>query len=188
MAEPHVMDALRGKRSELSGIVRHLEQQIVRHRASLVHLDAAMRLFDPDLVLEEAGLRQQRPRSLWFRPGECLRLIHDVLREAPQPMTTRALTEQVMGMKVIATTDERSCALTPEDRPRVAQPGQGHDPARRDRWRSLVADRLDGLRALPVAAEVDRRAASHRQAIARQLGWPVRDTSGWPVGRVERRA
>jgi len=25
MAEPHVMDALRGKRSELSGIVSHLE-------------------------------------------------------------------------------------------------------------------------------------------------------------------
>jgi len=24
--------------------------------------------------------------------------------------------------------------------------------------------------------------------IARQLGWPVRDTSGWPVGRVESRA
>jgi len=51
MAEPHVIDALRGKRSELSGIVSHLEQQIVQHRASLVHLDAAMRLFDPDLVL-----------------------------------------------------------------------------------------------------------------------------------------
>ncbi len=26
-------------------------------------------------------------------------------------MTTRALTEQVMGMKAITTTDERSCAL-----------------------------------------------------------------------------
>ena len=111
MAEPHVMDALRGKRSELSGIVSHLEQQIVQHRASLVHLDAAMRLFDPDLVLEAAGPRQQRPRSVWFHPGECLRLIHDVLREATQPMTTRALTEQVMGMKAIAATDERSCAL-----------------------------------------------------------------------------
>ena len=44
MAEPHVMDALREKRSELSGIVSHLEQQMVQHRASLVHLDAAMRL------------------------------------------------------------------------------------------------------------------------------------------------
>jgi len=66
MAEPHVVDALRGKRSELSGIVSHLEQQIVQHRASLVHLDAAMRLFNPDLVPEEAGFRQQWPRSAWF--------------------------------------------------------------------------------------------------------------------------
>jgi len=111
MAEPHVIDALRGKRSELSGIVSHLEQQIVQHRAGLVHLDAAMRLFDPDLVLEGSGPRSQRPRSAWFHPGECLRLIHDVLREAPLPMTTRALTEQVMGVKAITTADERSCAL-----------------------------------------------------------------------------
>ena len=111
MAEPHIMDALRGKRSELSGILNCLEQQIVQHRASLVHLDAAMRLFDPDLAPEQADLRPQHPRTTWFRPGECLRLIHDVLREAPQPMTTRALTEQVMGMKAIAATDERSCAL-----------------------------------------------------------------------------
>ena len=44
MAELHVMDALREKRSELSGIVNQLEQQIAQHRASLVHLDAAMRL------------------------------------------------------------------------------------------------------------------------------------------------
>jgi len=164
MAEPHVMDALRGKRSELSGIVSHLEQQIVQHRASLVHLDAAMRLFDPGLAPEATSSQPQRPRSTWFRPGECLRLIHDVLREAPQPMTTRALTEQVMGVKAIVATDERSCALTPEDRSWVAQPCQGHDPARRDRRRGFVADRLDGVRALPVAAEVDRRAASHRQA------------------------
>ena len=81
MAEPHVMDALRAKRSELSGIVSHLEQQVVQHRASLVHLDAAMRLFDLDLAPEATSLRPQRPRSAWFHPGECLWLIHDVLRE-----------------------------------------------------------------------------------------------------------
>jgi hypothetical protein len=91
--------------------VSHLEQQIVQHRASLVHLDAAMRLFDPDLAPAAISSRSQRPRSTWFHPGECLRLIHDVLREAPQPMTTRALTEQVMGMKAIPATDERSGAL-----------------------------------------------------------------------------
>ena len=111
MAEPHVMDALREKRSELSGIVSQLEQQIAQNRASLVHLDAAMWLFDPDLGPEQTGPRQQPPRTAWFRPGECLRLIHDVLREAPQSMTTRALTEQVMGLKAIVPADGRSCAL-----------------------------------------------------------------------------
>jgi len=30
--------------------------------------------------------------------------------------------------------------------------------------------------------------AVFRLAVARQRGWPVRDTSGWPVGRVESRA
>ena len=111
MAELHVMDALREKRSKLSEVVNQLERQIVQHRASLVHLDAAMRLFDPDLAPEVAALRNQPARVAWFRPGKCLRLIHDVLREAPQPMTTRALTEQVMKLKAIALTDGRSCAL-----------------------------------------------------------------------------
>ncbi len=46
MAELHVIDALREKRPELNGIVGHLERQVVHHRASLVHLDAATRLFD----------------------------------------------------------------------------------------------------------------------------------------------
>jgi len=59
-----------------SYIVSHLEQQVVHHRASLVHPDAAMRLFDPDLAPEDAGLRPQHPRTTWFHPGECLRLIH----------------------------------------------------------------------------------------------------------------
>ena len=110
MAEAHVMDALRGKRSELGGVVSRLERQIVQHRASLVCLDAAMRLFDPGLASEDAVPRPQHPRTTRFQPGECLRLVRDVLREAPQPMTTRAPTERVMGVKAIAATDERSCA------------------------------------------------------------------------------
>ncbi len=134
------MDALRGQRSELSGIVSHLEQQVVQHRASLVHLDAAMRLFDPGLAPEEPGGRLPRPRSTWFRPGECLRLIHDVPREAPQPLTTRALTEQVMGVKAIAPMDERSCALVQKTVLGSLSRAKATIPARRDRRRGLVAD------------------------------------------------
>ena len=80
MAEPPVICALLDKRSELAGMVNRLEQELVQHRASLLHLDATMQLFDPDIRPEEIRPRQQRARNAWFRPGECLRLIYDVIK------------------------------------------------------------------------------------------------------------
>ena len=56
MAELHVMDALREKRSELVGLMSRLEQRLVQHRGSLAHLDATMRLFDPDLLSQDTDL------------------------------------------------------------------------------------------------------------------------------------
>jgi hypothetical protein len=111
MAEPHVICALRDKRSELAGMVNRLEQQLAQHRASLTHLDATMQLFDPDIRPDQFRPRQQRPRSAWFRPGECLRLIHDVLRDARRPVTTRALAERIMAAKGIPVADDRTRAL-----------------------------------------------------------------------------
>ena len=49
MAELHVIGALRNKRAELAGMLRQLEQQLVQQRANLAHVDATMRLFDPDI-------------------------------------------------------------------------------------------------------------------------------------------
>jgi hypothetical protein len=69
MAEPHVIGALRSKRSELAGMVMSLERQLVQHRASLTHLDATMRLFDPELRPEEIPSRQRRTcNALCGRP------------------------------------------------------------------------------------------------------------------------
>ena len=84
MAEAHVICALRDKRSELAGMVNRLEQELVERRASLTHLDATMRLFDPDLRPKDIRPRRLRERNAWFRPGECLRLIYDELREAAE--------------------------------------------------------------------------------------------------------
>ena len=111
MAELHVMDALREKRSELSGIVSRLEQQLAQHRGSLAHLDATMRLFDPDLLSQDTDPDQQRRRVSWFGPGECRRLIYDVLRDAPQPLATRELAERVMAARGTPADDKRTRAL-----------------------------------------------------------------------------
>ena len=72
MAELHVMQALRSKRAELAGTLTQLEQQLVRQRADLTHIDATMRLFDPDIQPHEILPKQRRANSSWFRHGECL--------------------------------------------------------------------------------------------------------------------
>jgi hypothetical protein len=106
MAELHVIGALRNKRAELAGALRQLEQQLVQQRANLSHLDAAMRLFDPDIRPKDIRPKQQRARNAWFRPGECLRLIYDELREATQPLSTRELAERIMRIKAIPAADD----------------------------------------------------------------------------------
>jgi hypothetical protein len=111
MVEQDVVCALRDKQAEVRGLIERLEQQLVEHRTGLSHLEGVLRLFDPSLRLEEARPGRQRGQRAWFRPGESLRLIYDVLRDAAQPVATRELADRVMAMKNIALTDDRDRAL-----------------------------------------------------------------------------
>jgi len=96
MAEPHVVAALRDKRAELSGTIADLEKSIGQHRADLLHVDAVLRLFAPDLEPAAIGPRAVRRGNGWFRPGELARLVLDVLRTALAPLSIRGITGQVM--------------------------------------------------------------------------------------------
>jgi len=111
MAEPHVIGALSNKRAELAGLVSQLERQLAQQQANLAPLDATMRLFNPDIQPNRIRPKQPRARSVWFRPGECLRLIYDELREAAQPMTTHQLAERIIHVKALPIADDRQRAL-----------------------------------------------------------------------------
>ena len=111
MGEPHIISALSSKRAELAGIVSQLERQLGQQQANLAHLDATIRLFDPDIRPNTIRPKQQRARNAWFRPGECLRLIYDELRDAVQPMTTRELAERIMRLKAMPMVDDRQREL-----------------------------------------------------------------------------
>ena len=111
MSEPSVISSLREKRVELTGILDGLECQANARRADLAHLDATIRLFDPADVLV-AAQPARRPRyNDWFRPGECRRRIHDVLRDATEPMTTREIVEKIMVTRHISSGDARAREL-----------------------------------------------------------------------------
>ena len=102
MGEPHVISALSNKRAELAGMVSQLERQLGQQQANLAHLDATMRLFDPDIRPNKIRPRQRQARSVWFRPGEC---------DAVQPMTTRELAERIMRVKAMPVADDRQREL-----------------------------------------------------------------------------
>ncbi len=107
MNGPSVVSSLREKRLELIGILDGLERQANARRADLAHLDATIRLFDPNDIHVAAQPARRRRYNDWFRPGECRRRIHDVLRDATEPMTTREIAEKIMAARDITSDDAR---------------------------------------------------------------------------------
>jgi hypothetical protein len=108
MIATEIISILRCKRSELADAIAQLERQVDRQRADLGHIDATIRLFDPGIEDEASRSTPPRTHNNWFRPGECRRRIHDVLRDAPAPMTTREVVAGVMKAKSLLDDDVRA--------------------------------------------------------------------------------
>jgi hypothetical protein len=70
-----------------------------------------MRLFDPNVEPETFQPTPPRRRNDWFRPGECRRRKHDVLRDAAGPMTTCEIVEGMMAAKKLRDDDARTREL-----------------------------------------------------------------------------
>ena len=99
MAESHVVSGLVAKRSELAGLIDHHRKEIDRLADDLTHVDAAIKIFDPEYDLRTVPIRLLRKRNPLFKSGECARRILDALREGKEPMTCRAMTEIIAGKK-----------------------------------------------------------------------------------------
>lgn len=69
MPMSHALSALIDKRSELSGEIAGLEGKLGQLRADLVHIDAAIRMFDPTFKPYVIAPKSQRERAGWFPPS-----------------------------------------------------------------------------------------------------------------------
>jgi len=111
MAEPHVVSALREKRAEISGIIEDMERRIAQHRADLVHVDAVLQLYVPDLEPDTIAPKAVRKRNDWFRPGELPRIVLDILRTAPDSMALKDIAVEVMTRRSLDPNDKRTAHL-----------------------------------------------------------------------------
>lgn len=99
MAESHVVSGLVAKRAELAGEAQDHRRALDRLGKELAHLDATIRLFAPDYDLGGIRARKRRRVHPWFGAGECQRLVLEVLRDAPGPLSDPVVTAAVAARK-----------------------------------------------------------------------------------------
>lgn len=106
MAQSPIIHALIEKRAEVSGWIADLEERTRQARADLAHIDATLRLFDPDAIPERIAAKRPTSRNGWFGNGEISRRIRDALRTATEPMAAETIVRGAMADK----------GLDPEDK------------------------------------------------------------------------
>ncbi len=83
MGDSFIISGLRDKRAEIAGQISELEHKIDQLRAELIHVDAVLHLFRPDIDLETIPEKTRRPRqSDYFGRGEITRACLETLRDA----------------------------------------------------------------------------------------------------------
>jgi hypothetical protein len=119
----HTLSGLITKRAEIAGEITHIRAKLRQLIIDLGHVDAAIRIFDPDFDID--GIKPKQPMPLYnvsFR-GEFVRIILDMMREAQGPVTTKEIaTARHAGGCGLNITDAALVALVPAPGLRPAVP------------------------------------------------------------------
>ncbi len=105
------LTALIAKRAELAGEVTRLRADLRQAHIDLEHIDAAIRIFDPEFDVE--GIKPKGPPALYnisFR-GEFVRIVLDMMRQAKGPVTTKEIATHIMQGRGLNAEDPALLAL-----------------------------------------------------------------------------
>lgn len=98
------LQGLLRKRGEMARDVEAMREQLGVLLSGLDHIDAAIRIFNPAIDLEDMPERPVPPPNPAFR-GEVQRFLLHTLRAAGEPMTTHDLAAAVMEARRLNTAD-----------------------------------------------------------------------------------
>ena len=110
MPDEHVIAGLTRKRAEIAGKVEHTQMVLRQLIIDLDNVDAALRLFVPDIELEDIRPSPFPPRNAAFR-GEVSRIVFESLRQTPGPLTSHDIAQHVMAERGLNTSDKRLVRL-----------------------------------------------------------------------------
>lgn len=110
MTDTHVVSALKDKRIQIASQIESLQGQLRRATIDLDHVEASLRLFDPDVDLAALAPRKVA-QVLYDTKGDTGRVILETLRTAMRPLTTAQVCEAVMVARNLDTNDKALCRL-----------------------------------------------------------------------------
>jgi len=106
----HTLSGLVAKRAEISGEIETLQVRLREALIALEALDATIRLFDPEYNIEAIRPKPMPAIHKAF-PGDMLRLVLSLLREAKGPVSTKEITLHVMVARGIDTNNKNDFRL-----------------------------------------------------------------------------
>lgn len=105
----NVLHALTRKRAEIAGLVEQTDLELQRLTDELAHVDATIRIFNPDVDID--GIRAKPALRRIALKGEITRPIFRALREAEAPMTTREITHRLLRERGLDPYDDELAAI-----------------------------------------------------------------------------
>jgi len=100
----HVVHGLIDKRAELVGRIEALQAQLAQHMADLDSVERTIRIFEPDIDLQDAPVKPVPPPNAAFR-GEVQRFLLDRIRKSDVALTTHDLARAIMEARGLNTAD-----------------------------------------------------------------------------------
>ena len=107
----YALSGLIKKRAEIAGRIMAIQEEAGRLIAALDHLDASIRLFNPEIDFEVLPVKTLPPPNAAFR-GEFQRSLLEMLRGVQRWQTTDDLTVKVMVQRRMNETDMALRVLT----------------------------------------------------------------------------
>jgi len=97
MADTHVISALVDKRARIDGEIHMRRFQIMRLEIELAHLDAVIKMFQPNYDIGKIATKRTIERSkTGTARGSGTREALKVLREATEPLTTKEIARRIL--------------------------------------------------------------------------------------------
>lgn len=105
---PNTIHGLLAKREQLRTLLKNLRAEERKVVCDLDHLDASIRLFDPDA---DAGRLIRYPTKHRAKKGEVVRLVVRLLKDADRPISTIEITHEQMKARKLKADDATTLLL-----------------------------------------------------------------------------